>query len=1082
MPDIAAAWWGAAPEAYWYGTTTVTLGHFNLPGNWLFVVATWRHTNDGLTPLAFVSDDAHNVYQQVSFSGAEPYIQVFACPNAQPTGTIYVSTNSYVRDLQVQVVEVEGLSSAYQLDTVQVKTGTGGTSFSVPFTATTNDYVLAFSATLSVAGAQCLPASAMGAPMSRVQPWFTWGSAVSCDGNVNGWTVGAGSSSASYTASRGTFLNWSGIVVAFKTAVGSPVYHSASNSAWPQIQVRAYFGYPIGNPTTPMTSYTDLSSRFLGLSGSRGRSFELDELNAADMTLTLDNADGWLSPSNTASPYYPNCTLITPVQVLATWQGRTYYLFYGYINAIPESYDFQRGQVKIGLSDDFTKLPQVLLQSAMVADCLYDNPTHLWPLNESQANFASNWSGRSTATLIVVNGAYGGGRTDGDPVTGFGANCGLQGTQDTCWGEWASIQPAGSVNMVGSCLVDRGDNGLPWVSGNSGCTYEVWAKILNNNNTVAGGATIFALMDDKGALAGGMYLKLTAVNVGTVDVPQTVLTGGHATTGNEGMHTWRVNNVFDGAWHHYAITVLGTKCTLYLDGFPVGTWVGSFPKGKPTRVMFGGDTTVPPKVYSKSLQQRRKLSGLGGIAGFFDGYLCNAACYDKVLDPERITSHYQSGYSGFDGDLTGIRIQRVLAWSRWAGPQAIDPGESEHQIFNYLGGTYGTGGLTGAIGQSYTAGGALLDSGSQADLTIDDIAASENGMLLIGCDGRLSFRERSSLFNVAASAQFGDLDYPLNRTTRFDGGLGEWTNATYCTVAVSQAWSYSTKSCAAITCTGGQSQAYVRGAPVSLADYPQVGASCWVMAPAGAAVTIAIDWLDSSQAYIGTTTPVAGAVTIPPMTPTQLTLPPSAAPTGAAYARFGPSVWNTPAAGTVVYFDRPRLSPGGFQVPYGDEAEITTDIQYLFNDVAITRNVDEATFRAKDSTSQGKYFKRTYTRVIYLSETDSQGIVDSAVWLLQDYSVPRQRVSNVKVDAAANPDVWPYVLGLDVGDVVSFVRNPVQGTPFAGNFLIIGIDTDFEADKAEFTYSLAPLPLGANQRTLMLDEGMTFDGVRVIGW
>lgn len=1044
------------------------------------MVVTWRETNDTSTPLAFVSDDAHNVYDNLSLSGRGPYLQTFVCPNAQPTGTVYVSTNAYVRDLQVQVVEVQGLSAAGIPDTVQTNTGYGGTSFSVPFTASESDFVVAFSMTTSNNGAGCNTASVMGAPMSRVQPYFNWGSAVYADGAVNGWAVSKGAGSASYTASKGSFTNWTAAVAAFPTASTAPAFHAAGNPAWPAIQVRAYFGYPIGKPTSPMTSYTDLSSRFLSLSGSRGRSFELDELNAADMTLTLDNADGWLSPGNSESPYYPHCDLITPVQILATWQGRTYYLFYGYINSIPESYDFQRGQVKIELSDDFTKLPQVLLQSAMIADCMYDNPTHLWPLNESTSTFASNWSGRSTATLTVTNGSYGAGSTDYTPTTGFGGTCGLLGTQDTCWGEYATLSSSTGPNVYGTCLVDRADSGLPWAS--TGCTYEVWAKVQNTNNTLLTGATIFAVMDDKGALAGGMYLKLTAVNVGTVAAPQTVLTGGHATTGNEGMHTWRVNNVFDYAWHHYAITVAGTSCTLYLDGYPVGSWTGSFPPGKPTRVMFGGDTTVPPKIYAKTLQQRRALSGLGGVCGFFDGYLCNAACYDKVLDAERIQSHYQGGSTGWMKDPTGIRLQRVLAWSDWAGAQAIDPGESTQQEFNYLGGSYGTGGMSGAVGQSYTAGGALLDSGSQADLTIDDIAASENGMLLIGCDGRLSFRERSSLFNVAASAMFGDLDYPLNKTTRFDGGLGDWTAATNCTVQASQAWSYSSGWCAEMTCSGGQAQAYVRSHQVAIGPYPELGASCWVMAPNGGYATLGIDWRQASGSYIGTTTPAAGATYLPPMTPVQLTLQPSKPPSGAAYVVFGPTVTNTPSAGEVVYFDRPRLSPGGFQIPYAESAAITTDIQYLYNDIAITRNVDQATFRAKDDASQAKYFKRTYTRVVYLSTYDPQGTVDSAVWLLQDYATPRPRVSSVVVDAAANPDCWPYVLGLDVGDVVSFVRNPVQGAAFAGNFLVIGIDVDFESDKAQFTYSLAPLPLGANDMALIVDNGMTFDGIKVIGW
>ena len=109
-------------------------------------------------------------------------------------------------------------------------------------------------------------------------------------------------------------------MVAVRKAGGLPVN---SNPAWPVISCQAAFGYTPQEPTVPPT-WTDITPRYKGLGGQRGRSFELDELSAADIKVTLDNFDGALSPGNPASPYYPNVTLITPVQLLATWQGRTY--------------------------------------------------------------------------------------------------------------------------------------------------------------------------------------------------------------------------------------------------------------------------------------------------------------------------------------------------------------------------------------------------------------------------------------------------------------------------------------------------------------------------------------------------------------------------------------------------------------------------------------------------------------------------------------------------------------------------------------------------------------------------------------
>jgi hypothetical protein len=172
---------------------------------------------------------------------------------------------------------------------------------------------------------------------------------------------------------------------------------------------------------------------------------------------------------------------------------------------------------------------------------------------------------------------------------------------------------------------------------------------------------------------------------------------------------------------------------------------------------------------------------------------------------------------------------------------------------------------------------------------------------------------------------------------------------------------------------------------------------------------------------------------------------------------FAPQINNTPAAGTELYCDRIRLSPGGHQTPYTDDVQITVDVQYLYNDVVITRNYDQATYRSVNASSRDRYFPRVFTRTIYTDLADGEAVVDIAQWLISDYSSAHVRVPSVTVNAAVNPDSWPFVLGVDIGDLVTFERNPVGGDPVAGTFQVLSIEYDIGPDKANFTYVLNPV-------------------------
>jgi hypothetical protein len=196
------------------------------------------------------------------------------------------------------------------------------------------------------------------------------------------------------------------------------------------------------------------------------------------------------------------------------------------------------------------------------------------------------------------------------------------------------------------------------------------------------------------------------------------------------------------------------------------------------------------------------------------------------------------------------------------------------------------------------------------------------------------------------------------------------------------------------------------------------------------------------------------------MTPVFIQMSPAAAPANTLDAQPAISVGGSPATGTQLYFDHTRMSPAGFQVPYLNDSpgdlEVTEDIQYLFNDIAVTRNADQVGVRVRDATSRTRYYPRVYTRTIFASADDPTALTDAANTLLAAFKSPALRVEKVMVDAACNPEAWPFVLSADVGDTVSFTRAPIGGAEVTGSFIILSINVEFAPDKAKFSYVLSP--------------------------
>lgn len=77
--------------------------------------------------------------------------------------------------------------------------------------------------------------------------------------------------------------------------------------------------------------WTDVTDLWRQISTTRGRSYELDRMQAGIATVVLDNRSGNFHPHNTAGDYYPDVRPMVPIRIVASRGGNDYPLFRGFV-------------------------------------------------------------------------------------------------------------------------------------------------------------------------------------------------------------------------------------------------------------------------------------------------------------------------------------------------------------------------------------------------------------------------------------------------------------------------------------------------------------------------------------------------------------------------------------------------------------------------------------------------------------------------------------------------------------------------------------------------------------------------------
>jgi len=103
-------------------------------------------------------------------------------------------------------------------------------------------------------------------------------------------------------------------------------------TTWPTIKVQIAFASDAFD-TTP--TWTDVSSDVMDISIRRGRTYEMNRIEAGTATVRLKNIDGDYWPNNTTSAYYGNIKPVKRINIQACYPTATtaYDLYTGYIEA-----------------------------------------------------------------------------------------------------------------------------------------------------------------------------------------------------------------------------------------------------------------------------------------------------------------------------------------------------------------------------------------------------------------------------------------------------------------------------------------------------------------------------------------------------------------------------------------------------------------------------------------------------------------------------------------------------------------------------------------------------------------------------
>ena len=277
------------------------------PGNWLVAVLTWINMIEGQYPVFNISDASRNVWNLLStrtetssyinqISGGTVGVQVWACPAVEYEGWPYLYVTASIQQILgtdvgsvcVQILEVEGMTNGHlTVDSIEVQTGQNVGS-------------LTLTAPTPVGSADCLMIAAAGANIAYGSYTTTGAGWTQLDnqtqttpelGLFGAWSESSAGSSVTFTLVSPAVAYWAGVLVSIQVTGVSPVQ---PNPNWPAVEFQMGYGSDLSSSLAAV-NWVDQTNRFWAMNTKRGIQYELGDPQAEPSTVTMRNDDGALS-------------------------------------------------------------------------------------------------------------------------------------------------------------------------------------------------------------------------------------------------------------------------------------------------------------------------------------------------------------------------------------------------------------------------------------------------------------------------------------------------------------------------------------------------------------------------------------------------------------------------------------------------------------------------------------------------------------------------------------------------------------------------------------------------------------------
>ena len=147
-------------------------------------------------------------------------------------------------------------------------------------------------------------------------------------------------------------------------------------------------------------------------------------------------------------------------------------------------------------------------------------------------------------------------------------------------------------------------------------------------------------------------------------------------------------------------------------------------------------------------------------------------------------------------------------------------------------------------------------------------------------------------------------------------------------------------------------------------------------------------------------------------------------------------------------------NPGVGEIKYAD-ITLTYDDRYIFNEVTVTQP-NGSFYTAYDTTSQGKYFKKTLNIDNFIAD-DAYYTANTALYRLQQYKNPQMRIDELTVNARRAVAYQSPCVTLDIGDRITVERTPQDvGSQITKTLIIEGIKHSITRDNWVVTFTTSP--------------------------